>query len=1111
MVNAVVLENQKPGTARSVWDAAASDQIEGFATDFSVNRGQAVSFKINLNVEVGETAPYEIEIYRLGYYDGDGATLVTTLTGLTGTAQPEPLSDARGVHDAGNWSVSASWTTPTDAVSGVYLAKLLRTDNEATNQIPFVVRHDGGASDIVMQTSDTTWHAYNGWSGRNGLVGASLYGGFDQPDDIAPDQSPFDRDRAYAVSYNRPFITRDGGGVFAGPQDYLFGAEYAAIFWLEKNGYDVSYIAGVDTDRLGASNLTSHKAFISVGHDEYWSGGQRANVEAALAAGVNLLFWSGNEVYWKTRWEGGLVDGAPHRTMVCYKETKANYAMAAQAADYANLDPSNTWTGTWRDLRFADAVGPDGVTPIAEGAHPENALIGQLFVADGTGEFGGALDIPPAFASLRVWRDTGIGPGGAVDLAPGILGYEWDASPDDAFRPAGLIKLSETTIPWSQILIDQGNRTEPGVATHSLSLYRDPSGALVFGAGTVFWSWCLSNEHDDSPYGAAIESTPLQQFTVNMFADMDIQPGVSDTVLQAQGLVRASASDDHVAATATLDDLPASVGALVQVTISGTAADIDNDPANADGKVAVVEVSTDGGLTWRPAQGTTTWTYSWTPTTEGIYTIKARAIDDSLNAWPVADLATDIVTVTAPPQPTSFSLFDASAAPSGQMFDDGQAVELGVRLRASQAGVVSALRYFRTAGDAGDTDQRDGHLWSDDGALLATASFEAAPGQSGWQVAPLVPPVTVQAGVTFTASYNTANNYLATAGYFTSAITDPFGMLTAPASSQIGGNGVYSYGGGAVFPDQTFGAGNYWVDVVFATSSGANAAPVFTSGATFSRAENGVLVGTLSASDADGNPLSYAIAGGADQALFAVDATTGALSFVAAPDFETPQDADSDNRYEVSVSVSDAIAPPVSQAIIVDVTDIVEPPPPPPGPPSFAGRYIKAEYIFGATASSLFPTASAIQTATVDTAPGIVEFANLPHADPSAIGNGQFGLASVELGAQTVQIQFPLDPAVFGQAFAPFASVQDRPFNGVRLSDADGQLPPIVGVSIVSQRGFTNAGGAATPLTSADFIVTGDSIFLNVAGKGRLVDADPASGGAQPGEVVLLVEFDGGP
>ena len=105
---------------------------------------------------------------------------------------------------------------------------------------------------------------------------------------------------------------------------------------------------------------------MSVGHDEYWSGGQRANVEAARDAGVNLAFFSGNEVFWKTRWETS-IDGSatPYRTLVCYKETHDD-------ARYRPADPT-TWTGTWRDPRFS---------PPADGGRPENALTGTLFMVD---------------------------------------------------------------------------------------------------------------------------------------------------------------------------------------------------------------------------------------------------------------------------------------------------------------------------------------------------------------------------------------------------------------------------------------------------------------------------------------------------------------------------------------------------------------------------------------------------------------------------------------------------------------------------------------------------------------------------------------------------------
>jgi len=222
-------------------------------------------------------------------------------------------------------------------VSGIYFAKLVRGDNGGASHVFFIVRESntGQHSDVVFQTSDTTWQAYNTWGGNSLYVGSPV-------------------GRAYKVSYNRPFNTRanDNG------QDWVFNAEYPMVRWLERNGYDVSYITGVDTDRYGSTLLPLHRLFLSVGHDEYWSGNQRANVEAARTAGVNLAFFSGNEVFWKTRWENSIdPSGTPYRTLVCYKETHAN-------AKIDPLDPP-TWTGTWMDPRFS---------PPADGGKPQNAL-----------------------------------------------------------------------------------------------------------------------------------------------------------------------------------------------------------------------------------------------------------------------------------------------------------------------------------------------------------------------------------------------------------------------------------------------------------------------------------------------------------------------------------------------------------------------------------------------------------------------------------------------------------------------------------------------------------------------------------------------------------------
>ena len=262
--NEIVLENQKPGNPKSEWDVTTYDtRIEGYAAQFSVNKGEDVQFKVESD------AAYQIDIYRLGYYGGDGARKVATIGSLPISSQPNPVTDAAtGLVDAGNWNVSATWDMPADAVSGVYIAKLVRNGGGA-NHIPFVVRDDTGSSDVLFQTADTTWQAYNDWGGN------SLYSG-----------SP--AGRAYKVSYNRPINTRFGSAP-GQPEDFLFDSEYPTIRFLEANGYDVSYFSGIDSDRRGAE-IQEHDIFLSVGHDEYWSGQQRANVEAARNAGVDLAF-----------------------------------------------------------------------------------------------------------------------------------------------------------------------------------------------------------------------------------------------------------------------------------------------------------------------------------------------------------------------------------------------------------------------------------------------------------------------------------------------------------------------------------------------------------------------------------------------------------------------------------------------------------------------------------------------------------------------------------------------------------------------------------------------------------------------------------------------------
>jgi hypothetical protein len=595
--NPIVCENQQPGTPASEWGivGAGDPSIQGFATEISVNHGETISFKVKTTAIY-----YRLDIYRLGYYGGFGARKVATVlpTAALTQSQPACLSDpATGLLDCGSWAVSASWAVPATATSGVYLAKLVRPDTGGSSHIVFIVRDDDGRSDLLFQTSDTTWQAYNDYGGN------SLYTGWPA-------------NRAYKVSYNRPFVTR--GSQYA--RAWLFGAEYPMIRWLEANGYSVSYISGVDTDRRG-EELLEHRAFLSVGHDEYWSAGQRAKVEAARAAGVHLAFFSGDEVFWKTRWENSIAaENAPYRTLVCYKDTHAN----------EKIDPlPNVWTGTWRDARFS---------PPADGGRPENALTGTIFLGNCCSTAPVPLTVSSTQGRLRFWRATGLASlpaGQSATVAPGVIGYEFDADLENGVRPAGLMRLSTSLINWRSTLLDNGSTYGERTITHALTLYRHASGALVFGAGTIRWSWALDVTHDPDTATAAVAmpSVTIQQATVNLLADMGAQP----QTLQS-GLVSSSASTDTLAPRSTIGS-PVSdiVAPYSRVVVSGNAVDAGG------GEVSAVEVSVDGGTNWHLATGTQNWTYSWLSGSPGTVTILSRAVDDSGNIEPPGAGVTVIV------------------------------------------------------------------------------------------------------------------------------------------------------------------------------------------------------------------------------------------------------------------------------------------------------------------------------------------------------------------------------------------------------------------------------------------------------------------------------------
>ena len=115
-----------------------------------------------------------------------------------------------------------------------------------------------------------------------------------------------------------------------------------------------------------------------------------------------------------------------------------------------------------------------------------------------------------------------------------------------------------------------------------------------------------------------------------------------------------------------------------------------------------------------------------------------------------------------------------------------------------------------------------GNLWSSTGTKLATATF-ANETASGWQQVNFTTPVSITAGTVYVASYLApSGHYAADSGFFATAGVDN-APLHALKDGVSGGNGVYAYGTSSTFPSNSFGAANYWVDVVYAT--GATTAP----------------------------------------------------------------------------------------------------------------------------------------------------------------------------------------------------------------------------------------------------------------------------------------------
>ncbi|MBY6037108.1 cell wall-binding repeat-containing protein [Fictibacillus nanhaiensis] len=274
----------------------AGTSLQGYASATSAFAGDAI------NLFIHSTQSYKIEIFRMGYYDGEGAKLVHTIKDLPVSLQS--FSTDIGTMKA-NWIPTVSLRLNESWQSGVYLAKLTNT-GQKESYITFVVKDKHPQSQIGVLISTNTYQAYNNWGGK------SLYG-----------YNSTNNEAAVKLSFDRPYNNGRGSGEF-------FAYEYNMIRWMEKKGYRMTYFTDTDVDN-GLLSDVSTKLLLIPGHDEYWTKAMRDSIQKETSSRMNLAVFNANVAYWQVRLQD------KDRVMVGYK-------YRASEDPYVKINPKEVTT-----------------------------------------------------------------------------------------------------------------------------------------------------------------------------------------------------------------------------------------------------------------------------------------------------------------------------------------------------------------------------------------------------------------------------------------------------------------------------------------------------------------------------------------------------------------------------------------------------------------------------------------------------------------------------------------------------------------------------------------------------------------------------------------------
>jgi hypothetical protein len=358
------------------------------------------------------------------------------------------------------WARSATLKVGLDWLPGTYLIKLVG-DHGQRHYVPLTVRDDASTAAIVVQSSVTTWQAYNLWGGY------SLYGG---------GSSGALADRSRVVSFDRPYRNPDQNG----SGDFL-GNELPFVFLAERHGLDVTYWTDVDL-HARPKLLANHKVLVSLGHDEYWSWQMRFDgVSDHVDKGLNVAFLGANACYRQIRLEASPL--GVNRRVVCYKDAKAD--------PIYKTDPKLATGIEW------------ATDPVP---YPESQLIGVMYQA-----FGASAPLVVADSSSWVYAGTGLRDGDTIST--GGAGQNVVGSEFDGFEPT----ISPTNV---EILAHSPVSSVDGHLYSDASYYTRSGGGGVFATGTASWVqmlWDGGRPLDNGLlFATSPAAVPLTRITLNV-------------------------------------------------------------------------------------------------------------------------------------------------------------------------------------------------------------------------------------------------------------------------------------------------------------------------------------------------------------------------------------------------------------------------------------------------------------------------------------------------------------------------------------------------------------------------------------------------------------------